>query len=519
MHPAAAEVTGAATVWLRDAFDESALPVLAAEVAELVGPGGLLTLSGGLGAGKTAFARALIRLLAAEPNLAVPSPAFTLIQIYEGVDFPIVHADFYRIGKPSEIAALGFEEACEGALVVVEWPENAGEFLGPDRLDIELRLDQERGPGYRSIILKGTGPYADRLARAKALYEILDRSGWKDAERKVIKGDASTRSYERLTKPGGKTAILMNFPARPDGPPIRYGKSYSAIAKLAEDIRPFAAIAQGLRAQGLSAPEIYAADLEAGLAIIEDFGRETIASDGGIIQERYAAAVEALADLHGADLPDALPVDGETYRIPHYDADALLIEAELVLDWYAPHIAHARLASSAKAAFVNLWRQAVQDVLIARPVWVLRDYHSPNLLWLAERKGIARIGILDFQDCLLGHPAYDVASLLQDARVDVPEEAELRLLAAYAQLRRGADPNFDVASFVRAYAVLGAQRATKILGIFARLKERDGRPDYVANLPRVENYLAKNLRHPALDGLKRWYEEHLPNIFGAASAF
>ena len=144
-----------------------------------------------------------------------------------------------------------------------------------------------------------------------------------------------------------------------------------------------------------------------------------------------------------------------------------------------PYVACQQLASGAKATFINLWRQAVQDVLAARPTWTLRDYHSPNVLWLAEREGIARVGVLDFQDCVLGHAAYDVVSLLQDARVDVSEEAELRLLVHYARLRRETDPSFDMASFARAYAILGAQRATKILGIFVRLDERDHKPHYL----------------------------------------
>ncbi len=226
-------------------------------------------------------------------------------------------------------------------------------------------------------------------------------------------------------------------------------------------------------------------------------------------------ALAALAHLHGASLADSLPLDdGDTYRIPAYDIDALSIEVELLLDWYAPYIACVQLFSSAKATFVNLWRQAVQDIVSQRPGWTLRDFHSPNLLWLAAREGIAKVGILDFQDCVLGHPAYDVVSLLQDARVDIPEEQELTLLAYYARLRRTADPSFDIGEFLRAYAILGAQRATKILGIFARLDERDRKPQYLAHLPRVEKYLCRNLRHPALEELKQWYEEQLPKIFG-----
>jgi tRNA threonylcarbamoyl adenosine modification protein YjeE len=505
------------TIWRRDLEDEDALAGLAADVVSLAGPGDLVTLSGGLGAGKTAFARALIRILTGEQDIEVPSPAFTLMQIYEGLNFPILHADFYRIEKPGELVELGFEEACDGALVLVEWPERAGGFLDAGRLDIEFALDPDRGPGYRAVTLTGSGPFAARLARAKAVHELLDRSGWSGAERIFMQGDASTRSYERLVHPDGATAVLMTSPPRPDGPPIRYGKSYSAIAKLAEDIRPFIAVGEGLREQGLSAPEILAFDLAAGLAVIEHLGDEPLTCDSGIIENRYAAALAVLAYLHGASLPDTLPVgDKETYRIPVYDIDALSIEVELQLDWYAPYIACAQLASGAKATFVKLWRNAVQNILAVRPTWTLRDYHSPNLFWLAGRQGIARVGIIDFQDCVLGHAAYDVVSLLQDARVDIPQDVELKLLAQYAWLRSEEDAGFDMPAFARAYAILGAQRATKILGIFARLDERDKKPQYLVHLPRVERYLAKNLGHPALAELKQWYQEHLPRIFRIA---
>ncbi len=505
-------------VWRRELHDEAGIAELTAEIASLARPGDLVTLSGGLGAGKTALARALIRLLAGDQELEVPSPAFTLMQSYDGLSFPILHADFYRLQRPPDLAELGFEEASDGALVLVEWPERAEGFLCADRLDIAFTLDKDRGPDYRAVTLTGVGSFAGRLAHAKAVHELLSRSGWQTAKREFIQGDASTRSYERLEKPDGQTAILMSSPQRPDGPPIRYGKSYSAIAKLAENIRPFIAVGRGLRAEGLSAPEILAFDLEAGLGLIEDLGSEQITDEAGIIEERYAVALAALAHLHGASLPDTLPLDdGETYRIPAYDIDALSIEIELLTDWYAPYIACVQLSSAAKATFVNLWRQAVQDIVAAKPVWTLRDFHSPNLLWLAAREGIAKVGLLDFQDCVMGHPAYDVVSLVQDARVDIPDEEELKLLAYYARLRRETDSGFDVPGFLRSYATLGAQRATKILGIFARLDERDHKPQYLAHMPRVEKYLARNLRHSALAELRHWYAERLPEIFGGAS--
>jgi len=501
------------SVWRVDVADEAGTIALAQDIATLVKNGDTVTLAGDLGAGKTTFARALIRALLHEPALEAPSPTFTLMQIYEGGDVRVVHADFYRISSSAELAGLGWEEATEDALVLVEWAERAPEAMPDDRLDIRLSFTDADNRDARRVTVSGHGSYAPRLTSFKALRELLRREGWSDAKRSFLLGDASTRAYETLEKPDGQRAILMISPPRPDGPPIRYGKSYSAIARLAENVKPFVALANGLRAQGLSAPEIYGQDLGAGLLIVEDLGREGVVDSNGPMPERYLEAAAALAHLHSRALPDMLPVEGDgNYHIPPYDLDALLVEVDLLLEWYVGH-AKAVVASGARAIFTNLWRQALVEVAAATPTWTLRDYHSPNLIWLEDREGIARIGVIDFQDCVLGHPAYDMASLGQDARVTVPDELELRLLAHYAKLRREADDKFDMAAFAKAYSILAAQRATKVLGIFARLDQRDGKPQYLAHLPRVEAYLRKSLRHPALAEIKAWYEANLPGLF------
>lgn len=505
------------TVWRVDAADEAATNALAGDLAPLLRSGDLVTLAGDLGVGKTTFARALIRTLCGDPTLEAPSPTFTLMQIYEGRDGPIVHADLYRIDNPAELAEIGWDEAVDGALTLVEWPERAKDMLGGDRLDIRLSFADSDNREARKITLSGHGCFAQRLASFKALREFLRASGWSGAERVFLLGDASSRAYETLEKATGERAILMISPPRPDGPPIRYGKSYSAIARLAENVKPFVAIAEGLQALGLSSPGILAHDLDSGLLIVEDLGREGVVDEEGPIVERYLEAAAVLAHLHSRRLPDVLPVGEQgSYHIPPYDLDALLIEIELLLDWYVAHIAKASVASGARATFVNLWRHLLVEIAAAPPSWTLRDYHSPNLIWLPDRKGLARVGIIDFQDCALGHPAYDMASLAQDARVTVADDLELKLLAHYARLRREADAGFDMAAFVKSYAILGAQRATKILGIFARLDRRDHKPQYLAHLPRVEAYLRKSLRHPALADIKAWYETNLPSLFRAA---
>lgn len=501
------------TGWIVPLRDQAATELLAGELAPLFAAGDFVSLGGGLGAGKSTFARALIRALCADPALEVPSPTFTLMQSYEGLRFPIVHADLYRVSGPDELAGLGWEEAGEGALMLVEWAERAG-TLPQDRLDIALEFAGDSGEG-RLITITPHGAMAGRIALARAIHEVIEAASLSGASRQHIQGDASTRAYERLAGPhAGDSAILMIAPKRPDGPPVRHGKPYSQIARLAEDVKPFVAMARGLRERGFSAPDIYAADLEAGLLVLEDFGSEGVVAEGAPIPERYLEAMAALAALHQLDLPATLPVtEGISHTIPRYDIEALTMECELLPEWYLPHMGNTTLSASARNGFVDIWTRTLAPVL-ARPLtWTLRDYHSPNLIWLPGHTGIRQVGMLDFQDCVLGPPAYDVVSLSQDARIDVPDDLELRLLGAYVRLRRAAEESFDVATFAADYAVMGAQRATKILGIFARLNARDGKPQYLRHLPRIERNVRRCLMHPALSELRAWYLVHIPALF------
>ncbi len=254
--------------------------------------------------------------------------------------------------------------------------------------------------------------------------------------------------------------------------------------------------------------------IDEGLALIEDFGAETVVEDGVPNGARYVEAIALLVDLHGRDLPDALPVDEDVYRLPTYDIEAMLIEVELALDWYAPAVARVAVPSGARMQFLSIWRELLSPILAQRTTWTLRDYHSPNLHWLPEREGFARVGLIDFQDAVIGPPAYDLASLLQDARIDLADDLEMRLAALYVRRRAAADPDFDAEAFAAAYAAMGAQRTTKILGLFARLDKRDGKPQYLRHLPRIERYLAKNLAHPLLRPLAVWYQNYLPRALG-----
>ena len=297
--------------------DEEATRRLMVDVAAALAPGDLVTLSGDLGAGKTTFARAMIRHLAGDPTIEVPSPTFTLMQAYELPRFTLLHADLYRLNGPGELTELGFEDIPASAVTLLEWPDRAGEFLPADRLDVALTLSPQQGATFRNARVTGHGSFAARVEHIGAIRAFLSGSGFGAAARQYMQGDASTRAYERLTLEGA-SYILMNSPQRPDGPAVRDGKPYSAIAHLADNVTPFIAMAQALRAGELSAPAIFAADRAAGLLILEDLGSELLV-DGeppAPIEPRYEVAADLLAALHRAPLPGVLPVEpGVNYTL------------------------------------------------------------------------------------------------------------------------------------------------------------------------------------------------------------
>jgi tRNA threonylcarbamoyl adenosine modification protein YjeE len=486
--------------------NETATAHLMADLALLISPGDVITLSGDLGAGKTAAARAMIRYLAGDDSIEVPSPTFTLAQSYDLPSLSLVHADLYRVNDPLELEEIGLSPLPEATVALIEWPERAASALPPDRINIALSHRPALGSTARAAEITGYGKAAVQVERLQALRQFLSDAGYAEAKRLRMPGDASTRSYARLVRDDG-TVILMNSPRRPDG-----GKSYATAVHLAEDVKPFVAVANGLRERGFSAPAIRHADLEAGFLITEDLGSTGVIEGDppGPIVERYQIATDVLAALHRKPLPEILPLAPQlSYAMPTFDTDALLVEVGLMLEWYLPDRG-VELSSELRDEFVAIWRELLAKPAAAAKTWVLRDFHSPNLIWLDERADIAKIGIIDFQDAVLGPHAYDLVSLLQDARIDVPEELELALLPRYIKARRAADDSFDPAAFAELYAIMSAQRNTRLLGTFARLNRRDGKPQYLRHQPRIWTYLNRSLAHPALARFREWYSVNVP---------
>ncbi len=261
---------------------------------------------------------------------------------------------------------------------------------------------------------------------------------------------------------------------------------------LAEDVRPFIAMAKALRHEGFSAPEIYAADLDRGLLILEDLGSDGVVA--GNPPSPSASAMPPPWNCWRTCIPARCRACCTSprrwkYVLPTYTIEAFLIEVELMLDWYLPFGGRAGRSGGAGRIPAAVARRALDRAARAE-TWVLRDYHSPNLIWMDHRRGLGKVGLIDFQDAVLAAPPMTVASLAQDARVDVPETLEVDLLDHYIDIRQEAEPTFDATRFEHLYALMGAQRAPKILGIFARLNARDGKPQYLRHLPRIRRYLA-----------------------------
>lgn len=321
--------------------------------------------------------------------------------------------------------------------------------------------------------------------RLSQIKRFLAANGFKDATLAPLPGDASFRRYVRIRK-GAKKAMLM------DAPPQK------------ENSRSFLDIANYLYAQGYSTPKILGEDLENGLLLLEDLGDDIFTPQLrtlGTASERkyYSAAIDVLAGWHKNKLanPKKLP-------LPTYDHELLMREVRLFSDWYLPQVMGKEKAFVPATEYLDIWLHILEKAPLTVDSFVHRDYHADNLLWLPRRAGLRRVGLLDFQDGVYGDPAYDMVSLLEDARRDVSPELANAMIKRYLDATKQ-----DAKRFKAAYAILGAQRNSKIVGIFVRLAARDGKYQYLNYLQRVWGHLEHDLQNPALAQLRKWMDKHI----------
>lgn len=349
--------------------------------------------------------------------------------------------------------------------------------------------------------------------------DFLKAAGLGEAARAPLPGDASTRRYERLTATDGTSLMLMDQVAAAESPPCdpawtpeeRKAKGWNAIARLsAGRVEAFAAVADHLRTLGLSAPAMPALDAPEGLAVLEDFGDALfvrVIEAGEDETPLYLAAIEALVRLHEAgNPPEVLSGPGGDWPLLTYDATALQGGADLFVEWLPKLDTTLSFDETAIVEWAEAWAPITAAGEAGASVMAHRDYHAENLIWLPEREGSARVGMIDFQDAVRAHPSWDLHSLLQDARRDVSPALEALALDRYFALR----PELDRAEFMKAYAGLAALNEARILGIFARLIVRDHKPKYAAFMPRMWAHLNANLKQPGLETVAAWFEKYVP---------
>ena len=354
-------------------------------------------------------------------------------------------------------------------------------------------------------------------SREADIQAFLKAAKWQDAIREAVPGDASSRRYERLTL-GDEKAVLMDAPkgaeapSEPEGASIEQRKAlgYNAVARIAgNNPEAFAVIGNELSKRGFSSPRILATELGKGFMLLEDLGdnlyARVIEKDPSLERKLYEAAIDTLAAIYRSSFPALGEFGGKTWRIRDYDEHALLAEADLFLDWYAKDFGCV-ISATARAEWNDIWRELFKSLHAHAPGLALRDFHAENIFWLPSRQATERVGLIDFQDGLFAHPAYDLVSLIEDARRDVSPNLAAPLMKRFCKksgLKYGS-------IFKTAYAVMGAQRNAKILGIFVRLAERDGKPHYRNLIPRVAAHFQKNLENPKCADLKLWVQTYVP---------
>lgn len=484
--------------------DEDALQRFAADFAKALRPGDCFALNGDLGAGKTTFARAVIRAAADDfsGSLEVPSPTFTLVQLYE-TPVPIAHLDLYRINDPLELDDLGLEAALQLGAAFIEWPERAEGNL-PDNLITISFEEPSDDPDARILNIDAPTEFQYRLQRGQLIRDFLNTHIGPHAKRMAFSGDASARAYELIdVGENERPLILMDAPKTPDGPPVYDGLPYSQVVHLAEEVSAFVAISELLISEGFAAPKIIAHDMPEGLLLIENLGNEKIVDGNNEpIEDRYLASAQVLALVHKVHWPQQWPLpDGSVHLIPRYDVRAMRTGLSLLPDWWGKEN---DLNVEAGDELYALWEPIFERFQAGYNDIIIRDYHSPNIIWRSEKEGSDRIGMIDHQDAMIGPGLYDVASLMQDARTIVSPQLQDKVLQTYCAARAG-NPNFDERQARLDIATLCAFRNSRLLGLWVRLDLRDNKPRFRSYVPQTKTYLAQALNHEGLKDLRHWY--------------
>ncbi len=462
---------------------------LAASMAPYVLAGDVILLKGTLGAGKSFFARHFIKAMGTEQS-EIPSPTFTLIQAYHDTRLPVAHVDLYRLNAPEEIESLGLDVYFDHGVSLIEWPEKGEGYLPENTLTIEIEEDEKGG---RIATLSGEAwesrfgffePSLCRQVSETGRRSFLQMHNIEVADIKAVSDDASFRSYWRTETEEGSRVIM-------DAPPPM------------EDVKPFVKVAEYLEGLSIHVPKIYQKDTEEGYLLLEDLGNTTLskAFEKGFDKKAwYELAVDVLIDLAKAN---------KKADVPAYDIATYWRELSLFTDWYLPEVTGKATDPSLRQKFHDLWLPLYSKMNKVPQTTVLRDYHIRNMMVLTDvpHSHQKSLGIIDFQDALVGPVTYDMASMLQDAYITLPDDLKNHLIRRFVD---GMEGEVTMTDFMTSYRLIGLQRAFKIIGIFTRLARRDGKTAYLNDMHRVWQNIDEALAHPDCAALKGFIAQVMP---------
>jgi len=470
--------------------------ILAKEVSLIIQKGDFISLVGPMGSGKTTLSKYIINSIG-EVIQEVTSPTFNLSQTYPTQRSLITHYDLYRIENYTDLEEIGFKEALEEGIVIVEWADKFSHELPKDRLEIKI---EDNGKNKRIAYIKGYGCWKKRLERNIHLNNFISGCDLKIVNKNWMKGDASERSYQRIVTEDNSYVVMNNNQRKKEINPT----------KIAENIEAFILINYYLESLGIKIPRILKIDRKNSFLLLEDLGNiqySKINLNDNHVFDYYAPAIESLVLIQNSQHKKNLKYNGMEHVLNFYDKDIYLEEVKLLIDWYWPYKKGTLCEINVYKEYTAIWNTLLSKISQSSTL-TLRDFHSPNLLWVNNENGLRRCGIIDFQDALIGHPLYDLVSLTQDARIDISRELETKILNYYNELKYSqASKNLEI-NLVQDYHIIATQRCFKILGVFARLAMSSKKPEYLLHIPRIIGYIERNFENKVLKDLKEWFERN-----------
>ncbi len=469
-------------------------------LSSVLGKGDVITLNGQIGAGKTTFAKFLISNLTQTPIEEISSPTFNLYQTYEGETLDVLHYDFYRIDSELELAEIDLDESYTDKICIIEWANKYPNILPKDRIEISIECkDQER---YYKI--NPLGKCREAIDSLNKVEDFLDEHDIKFKEIKKLPGDASKRGYFRVSN-SNKNLIVMDVTQENDA----NGKTL-----MTGGIDDFITICEYLDSINVRVPKLIARNKINTLLLEEDLGE---CSYTGMVakldfRELYEPAIETLIHISNIKHPKNISTGPNPHYMRDFDLNIYLKEAGTFIDYYWPFVNGTFCGEDERQEFIEILSNLYSNLSDDKTL-MLRDFHSPNLLFLQNEKGLKKCAIIDFQDALLGHPLYDLVSLSNDARLTIDEGHEQYLIDLYKSSFCFNDFEFDKLSFMEQYQILGVQRSIKILGIFARLAIIDSNHNYIVHMPRVITYIKRILESGNLPELKYWLNKNFKEVF------